>query len=126
MLISGESGTGKELAARALHQLSPRRQGPFIALNCGAIPESLAEAELFGAEKGAFTGAHAAKAGKFEAAEGGTLFLDEIAELPLSLQAKLLRLLQQGNGDPAGQPSGNQTQCTDHRGQSSGFGCRST
>jgi two-component system NtrC family response regulator len=96
VLISGESGTGKELAARALHQLSPRRPGPFIALNCGAIPESLAEAELFGAEKGAFTGAHAAKAGKFEAAEGGTLFLDEIAELPLSLQAKLLRLLQQG------------------------------
>ncbi len=96
VLISGESGTGKELAARALHQLSPRRHGPFIALNCGAIPESLAEAELFGAEKGAFTGAHAAKAGKFEAAEGGTLFLDEIAELPLSLQAKLLRLLQQG------------------------------
>jgi len=96
VLISGESGTGKELAARALHQLSPRRHGPFIALNCGAIPESLAEAELFGAEKGAFTGAHAAKAGKFEAAENGTLFLDEIAELPLSLQAKLLRLLQQG------------------------------
>ncbi|WP_372624786.1 sigma-54-dependent transcriptional regulator [Arsukibacterium sp.] len=96
VLISGESGTGKELAARALHQLSRRNKGPFIAINCGAIPEQLAEAELFGAEKGAYTGAHQAKAGKFEAAAGGTLFLDEVAELPLSLQAKLLRLLQEG------------------------------
>ncbi|MBV2130332.1 sigma-54-dependent transcriptional regulator [Arsukibacterium indicum] len=96
VLISGESGTGKELAARALHQLSSRCKGPFIAINCGAIPEQLAEAELFGAEKGAYTGAHQAKAGKFEAAAGGTLFLDEVAELPLSLQAKLLRLLQEG------------------------------
>lgn len=96
VLISGESGTGKELAARALHQLSHRRDGPFIAINCGAIPESLAEAELFGAEKGAYTGAVQSKAGKFEAAQGGTIFLDEIAELPLALQAKLLRLLQEG------------------------------
>lgn len=96
VLISGESGTGKELAARALHQLSPRRDAPFIAINCGAIPESLAEAELFGAEKGAYTGANQSKAGKFEAAQGGTVFLDEIAELPLPLQAKLLRLLQEG------------------------------
>lgn len=96
VLISGESGTGKELAARALHQLSPRRARPFIAINCGAIPESLAEAELFGAEKGAYTGAVQSKAGKFEAAQGGTVFLDEIAELPLPLQAKLLRLLQEG------------------------------
>ena len=96
VLISGESGTGKELAARALHQLSPRRDRPFIAINCGAIPESLAEAELFGAEKGAYTGAVQSKAGKFEAAQGGTIFLDEIAELPLPLQAKLLRLLQEG------------------------------
>lgn len=96
VLIHGESGTGKELAARALHQLSSRRDGPFIALNCGAIPESLAEAELFGAEKGAYTGAHASKAGKFEAAQQGSLFLDEIAELPLPLQAKLLRVLQEG------------------------------
>lgn len=94
VLISGESGTGKELAARALHQLSGRK-GPFIAINCGAIPEQLAEAELFGAEKGAYTGAHQAKAGKFEAANGGTLFLDEVAELPAALQAKLLRLLQE-------------------------------
>jgi two-component system NtrC family response regulator len=96
VLISGESGTGKELAARALHQLSPRRDRPFIAINCGAIPETLAEAELFGAEKGAYTGATQSKAGKFEAAQGGTVFLDEIAELPLPLQAKLLRLLQEG------------------------------
>lgn len=96
VLINGESGTGKELAARALHQLSGRRDKPFIALNCGAIPESLAEAELFGAEKGAYTGAHTSKAGKFEAAQQGTLFLDEIAELPLPLQAKLLRVLQEG------------------------------
>ncbi|MCC5826796.1 sigma-54 dependent transcriptional regulator [Alkalimonas sp.] len=96
VLITGESGTGKELAARALHQLSPRQQGPFMALNCGAIPEHLAEAELFGAEKGAYTGASQSKAGKFEAAQGGTIFLDEIAELPLILQAKLLRLLQEG------------------------------
>lgn len=96
VLISGESGTGKELAARALHQLSPRRDRPFIAINCGAIPENLAEAELFGAEKGAYTGATQSKAGKFEAAQGGTVFLDEIAELPLPLQAKLLRLLQEG------------------------------
>lgn len=96
VLISGESGTGKELAARALHQLSSRSKAAFIAINCGAIPEQLAEAELFGSEKGAFTGATSSKAGKFEAANGGTVFLDEVAELPLALQAKLLRLLQEG------------------------------
>ena len=96
VLISGESGTGKELAARALHKLSNRSEQAFIALNCAAIPESLAEAELFGAEKGAYTGADTLKIGKFEAADKGTVFLDEIGELPLQLQAKLLRLLQEG------------------------------
>lgn len=96
VLITGESGTGKELAARAIYEQSDRKTKPFIALNCGAIPESLAEAELFGAEKGAFTGATSQKIGKIEAADGGTLFLDEIGELPLLLQAKLLRFLQEG------------------------------
>ncbi|MRX26754.1 sigma-54 dependent transcriptional regulator [Kangiella sp. HZ709] len=92
--ISGESGTGKELAARALHKLSPRCKKSFIVINCGAIPEGLAEAELFGAEKGAYTGAVKTKIGCFEAADGGTLFLDEVAELTLSIQTKLLRVLQ--------------------------------
>ena len=96
VLIGGESGTGKELAARALYQLSQRKHKPFIAINCGAIPESLAEAELFGAEKGAFTGATALKIGKLEAADGGTVFLDEIGELPLLQQTNLLRFLQEG------------------------------
>lgn len=96
VLVTGESGTGKELAARALQQLSPRKDTPFICVNCGAIPESIAEAELFGAEKGAFTGATATKTGKFEAANHGTIFLDEIGELSLSVQAKILRLLQEG------------------------------
>ncbi|WP_394133034.1 sigma-54-dependent transcriptional regulator [Shewanella maritima] len=96
VLIGGESGTGKELAARALHQLSPRQHQAFIAINCGAIPESLAEAELFGAEKGAFTGANTDKVGKIEASNQGTLFLDEIGELPLLQQSKLLRFLQEG------------------------------
>lgn len=96
VLISGESGTGKELTAQALHQLSDRKDKPFVAVNCSAIPESLAEAEFFGAEKGAFTGAIKRQIGKFEYANGGTVFLDEIGELPLSLQPKLLRLLQEG------------------------------
>ncbi|MCL1065035.1 sigma-54 dependent transcriptional regulator [Shewanella benthica] len=96
VLIGGESGTGKELAARALYQLSQRKHKPFIAINCGSIPESLAESELFGAEKGAFTGATALKIGKLEAANGGTIFLDEIGELPLLQQTNLLRFLQEG------------------------------
>lgn len=96
VLITGETGTGKELAARALHTLSSRANGPFIALNCGAIPESLVEAELFGAEKGAFTGAYKRQIGKLEAADKGTLFLDEIGELPLAMQTRLLRFLQEG------------------------------
>jgi two-component system, NtrC family, response regulator AtoC len=94
VLLTGESGTGKELVARAIHHSSERREAPFITLNCGAIPENLFESELFGHERGAFTGAVTSKPGRFEIADGGTLFLDEIAELPKDLQVKLLRVLQ--------------------------------
>jgi two-component system response regulator PilR (NtrC family) len=95
IIIFGESGTGKELAAKAIHYNSPRRDRPFVAVNCGAIPETLMESELFGHKKGSFTGAVADRPGLFEQAEGGTLFLDEIGEVPLQLQAKLLRVIQE-------------------------------
>jgi len=102
VLLLGESGTGKSLIAKAIHYESPRKEGPFITVNCAAIPENLLEAELFGYEKGAFTGAYASKKGKFELANGGTLFLDEIGDLPLPLQAKLLRALQEKEIEPLG------------------------
>src|SRR6478609_8539894 len=96
VLITGESGVGKEVFSKIIHQLSTRKHGPFIAVNCGAIPEGTIDSELFGHEKGSFTGAHEARKGYFEVANGGTIFLDEVAELPLGTQARLLRILESG------------------------------
>ncbi len=112
VLVTGESGTGKELVARAVYQHGPRARAPFLALNCAAIPENLLESELFGHEKGAFTGADRRRIGKFEQVSGGTLFLDEIGDMPLALQAKILRLLQDQSFERVG---GNETVQTDVR-----------
>ena len=120
VLISGESGTGKELAANAIHNSSTRAEKPYIKINCAAIPDGLIESELFGHEKGAFTGAHAKKHGRFELADGGTLLLDEIGDLPLGLQAKLLRILQEGECERVG---GNKTIKIDVRGVSISVHC---
>ncbi|PWR25180.1 nif-specific transcriptional activator NifA [Zavarzinia aquatilis] len=112
VLLRGESGTGKELFAQALHEMSPRKNAPFVKLNCAALPESVLESELFGHEKGAFTGAHALRKGRFELADGGTLFLDEIGEISAMFQAKLLRIIQEGEFERVG---GSKTMKTDVR-----------
>jgi DNA-binding NtrC family response regulator len=112
VLVTGESGTGKELVARAVHEYSPRRKSEMVAINCGAIPENLLESELFGHEKGSFTGAVAKRTGRFEQCDGGTLFLDEIGDMPASVQVKLLRILQEGTFSRVG---GNETLSSDVR-----------
>ncbi|MDG2123390.1 MAG: sigma-54 dependent transcriptional regulator, partial [Verrucomicrobiales bacterium] len=112
VLLTGPTGTGKELLARALHDHSPRRSEPFVGVNCAALPEGLLESELFGHEKGAFTGASQRRAGRFEQCDGGTLFLDEIGDMPIQVQSKILRVLQEGEYSRVG---GNETLKTDVR-----------
>ena len=114
VLVRGESGTGKELAARALYQHSLRAQKPFLIINCVAIPETLLESELFGYEKGAFTGAVSQRVGKIEQANGGTVFLDEIGDMPYNIQAKILRLLQEKSIERLGRPAADSGGCADH------------
>ena len=115
ILLQAESGTGKELLARMIHRLSPRRDRPFVAVNCAAFPETLLESELFGHARGAFTGAHAAKPGKFELANGGTLLLDEVGEMPLTLQPKLLRALAGARIRPPGRYPRGESRYSHHR-----------
>jgi two-component system nitrogen regulation response regulator GlnG len=119
VLITGESGTGKELVAKALHTHSPRANKPFIALNTAAIPRELLESELFGHEKGAFTGAYAQRKGRFEQADGGTLFLDEIGDMPAELQTRLLRVLAEGTFYRVGGAYPCTSRCTHYCGDSS-------